>query len=79
MLRDSEFNKQVLNGVCGGQLPRVDISFLLSLPIYKVPLAEQTEVLSKIRTEKKLTESTEKLISIFNEKIKLKIKEMWGE
>ncbi|MCR0523235.1 N-6 DNA methylase [[Clostridium] innocuum] len=79
LLRDSEFNKQVLNGVCGGQLPRVDISFLLSLPIYKVPLAEQTEVLSKIRTEKKLTESTEKLISIFNEKIKLKIKEMWGE
>ena len=79
MLRDSEFNKQVLNGVSGGQLPRVDVSYLLSLPIYKVPLAEQREVLNKIRTEKELIESTEKLIAIFSEKIKLKIKEVWGE
>lgn len=79
LLRDSEFNKQVLNGVSGGQLPRVDVSYLLSLPIYKVPLAEQREVLNKIRTEKELIESTEKLIAIFSEKIKLKIKEVWGE
>lgn len=79
LLRDSKFNKQVLNGVSGGQLPRVDISYLLSLPVYKVPLAEQADLLNKIRTEKELTESTEKLISIFNEKIKLKIKEVWGE
>lgn len=79
LLRDSEFNKQVLNGVSGGQLPRVDISYLLSLPIYKVPLAEQTDVLNKVKTEKELTESTEKLISIFSEKIKQKIKEVWGE
>lgn len=79
LLRDSEFNKQVLNGVSGGQLPRVDVSYLLSLPIYKVPLAEQREVLNKIRTEKELIESTEKLIAIFGEKIKLKIKEVWGE
>ena len=79
LLRDSEFNKQVLNGVSGGQLPRVDISYLLSLPIYKVPLAEQTDVLNKVKTEKELTESTEKLISIFSEKIKQKIKKVWGE
>lgn len=79
LLRDSEFNKQVLNGVSGGQLPRVDISYLLSLPIYKVPLAKQREVLNKIRTEKELIESTEKLIAIFGEKIKLKMKEVWGE
>lgn len=79
LLRDSEFNKQVLNGVSGGQLPRVDISYLLSLPIYKVPLAEQTDVLNKVKTEKELTESKEKLISIFSEKIKQKIKKVWGE
>lgn len=79
LLRNSEFNKQVLNGVSGGQLPRVDVSYLLSLPIYKVPLAEQREVLNKIRTEKELIESTEELIAIFGEKIKLKIKEVWGE
>lgn len=79
LLRDSDFNKQVLNGVSGGQLPRVDISYFLSLPIYKVPLAEQAELLNKIGTEKKLTESTGELIVIFGEKIKQKIKEVWGE
>ncbi len=79
LLRDSEFNKQVLNGVSGGQLPRVDINYLLGLPIYKVPLEEQTDLLDKIRTEKELTESTEKLISIFNRKIELKIKKVWGK
>lgn len=79
LLRDSEFNKQVLNGVSGGQLPRVDMSYLLGLPIYKVPLAEQKDLLNKIGIEKKLTESTEELISIFSEKIALKIKEVWGD
>lgn len=79
LLRDSDFNKRVLNGVSGGQLPRVDISYLLSLPIYKVPFMEQREALDKIRTEKQLIESTEKLISVFSAKIESKIKEVWGE
>lgn len=79
LLKNPDFNKQVLNGVSGGQLPRVDISYLLSLPIYKVPLSEQRDILNKIKLEKELTESTETLISMFSAKIKSKIKEMWSE
>lgn len=77
LLRNSNFNKQVLNGVSGGQLPRVDINYFLNLPIFKVPLTEQKNIMDKIKTERHLTESTEKLIAIFNAKIQSKIKEVW--
>lgn len=77
LLRNADFNRQVLNGVSGGQLPRVDISYFLNLPTYKVPLAEQEEVVYKIQTEKHLTESTEQLIAMFRAKIESKISEMW--
>lgn len=79
LMRNSEFNKQVLNGVSGGQLPRVDLNYLLNLPICKIPLEEQKKLLDEIRTEKKLTESTEQLITIFTEKIESRIKDVWGE
>ncbi|MCM1210776.1 MAG: N-6 DNA methylase [Blautia sp.] len=77
LLRDSNFNKQVLNGVSGGQLPRVDINYFLNLPIYEVPLTEQSDIMDKIKTEKQLTKSTEQLIAIFSAKIESKIKEVW--
>lgn len=79
LLRRDVFNNQVLNGVSGGQLPRVDVNYLLNLPIYKVPLAEQAEIISKINKERDLTESTGKLIEIFTKKIREKIIEVWGE
>lgn len=79
LLRESDFNKQVLNGVSGGQLPRVDINYFLNLPICKVPLTEQKAVMDKIETERQLTESTEQLIAMFSAKIESKIKEVWGE
>lgn len=79
LFRDSNFNKQVLNGVSGGQLPRVDINYLLNLPIYKVPLNEQKAIINNIEKEKQLTESTNQLIAIFNSKIESKVKEVWGE
>lgn len=79
LMRDGEFNKQVLNGVSGGQLPRVDVHYLLNLPIWDVPLKEQEEILNKINKEIELTESTEKLIELFTIKIQDKIKDVWGE
>lgn len=79
LLRDDEFNQQVLNGVSGGQLPRLDVKYLLDLPIYRVPISEQTEILDKINSEKDLTQSTEKLIKMFSIKIQEKIRKVWGE
>lgn len=79
LLRNSDFNKQVLYGVSGGQLPRVDISYFLNLPIYKVPLAEQNRILNEIKEEKQLIETAEQIVTMFTSKIETKIKEVWGE
>lgn len=79
LFRDFTFNMQVLNGVSGGQLPRIDMNYFLDLPIAKVPIKEQSKLLKEIRKEEELVESNELLISIFKLKIEAKIKKVWGE
>lgn len=79
LMRKNDFNTMVLNGVSGGQLLRVDSSFLLALPIPLVPLEEQQRILDEIRAERALTEPTSCLIDLFNAKIKNIISEVWHE
>lgn len=79
LLRQSDFNSMVLNGVSGGQLPRVDTKYLLQLPVYKVPLDEQMQILQTIHKEQELTKTTEQLVNVFSAKIAARIREIWGE
>lgn len=79
LFRDATFNRQVLNGVSGGQLPRIDVSYFLDLPIAKVPMQEQRNLLKEIQKEEELIESNELLISIFRSKIETSIKRFWEE
>lgn len=38
LLRSAAFNSLVLNGVSGGQLPRISVEYLLNLPIQRVSM-----------------------------------------
>jgi len=79
LLREDVFNAQVLNGVSGGQLPRVDISYFLSLPIRQVPFDNQQRLLKQIETEQLLVDPSKELIEMFEEKLINRVNEIWGE
>lgn len=78
LLRNPAFNKMVLNGVNGGQLPRIDQAFLLSLPLQVVPLEEQNAIVAQLELERNLIDPSEKIISIFKEKIDKRIQQLWS-
>ena len=79
LLRNSDFNTMVLNGCSGGQLPRVDVDYLLNLPIPQVPVEEQQLLLDQIQNEKKMIEPSVQIIDTFSKKIKQRTSEIWGD
>lgn len=54
LFRAESFKTKVLNGVSGGQLPRVDIKYLLSIPIIKLSLEEQKRVLDELESYQRI-------------------------
>lgn len=79
LLRGADFNKTVLNGVSGGQLPRVGLNYLMDIPVKVVPIEEQQQSVDSFRTEKDMMDSAKQIISVFSEKIDRRIKGIWGE
>lgn len=79
LLRGTEFNKAVLNGVSGGQLPRVDLNYLLDIPVQIVPIEEQQRVIDSFHSERAMMDSARTIIDTFSKKITHRIKEIWGE
>jgi len=79
LLRGGAFNKSVLNGVSGGQLPRVDLNFLLDIPVQIVPKEEQQRSITMIRAEREMIGSVKKIVETFSRKTAYRIKEIWGE
>ena len=79
LLRSVAFNSLVLNGVSGGQLPRISVEYLLNLPIQKVSIEKQCSTLEQIKKEQSLITPCEEAISMFTEKIKSITKSLWGE
>lgn len=79
LLRGVDFNKSVLNGVSGGQLPRVDLGYLMDLPVQIVPIDEQQQSINMLRAEREMIDSTKQIIDAFSGKITRRIKEIWGE
>ena len=79
LLRTATFNSLVLNGVSGGQLPRISVEYLLNLPIQKVSIEKQCSILKQIKKEQSLIAPSEEVVSMFTEKIKSITKSLWGE
>lgn len=68
--------KQFMTGTAGQQ--RIDINYVKQYRIPVPSLEEQKMILDKISHEKSLVNSSRQLITIFSEKIEVRIKEVWG-
>lgn len=73
------FNDEVMNGIKGAQLPRVTYDYFSQIKVPFPPIDEQTAIMQQIEEEQKMVESSKKLIALFEQKIKDRIGEVWGE
>jgi type I restriction enzyme M protein len=62
-----------------GGLKRLNKNFVLNYPIFVPPMEEQKLIVQRIQQEYEIVEANKKLISIFEQKIKDKLSEVWGE
>jgi len=79
VLRSESFNKEVLKGLSGAQLPRVGWNYFSTLIVPLPPLSVQKEIVAKIEAEQEMVNTNKKLIEIYEQKTKDKIGEVWGE
>jgi restriction endonuclease S subunit len=79
ILSSSDFNKKVLQGLGGAQLPRVSWDFMSNLEVPLPPLEIQNAIVEQIEQERTAVESCKTLIALFETKIKNKIAQVWGE
>lgn len=68
--------KDISSGTAQPQLPIRDL-VLLKIPL--PPLSVQQEIVSQIEAEQEMVNGNKKLIEIYEQKIKDKIKEVWGD
>ena len=66
-------------GISGAQLPRVGWKHFSSIKIPLPPLSVQKQIVTQIEKEQSLVNANKELITLFEQKIKDKISEVWGE
>ncbi|MDD5032696.1 MAG: N-6 DNA methylase [Candidatus Pacebacteria bacterium] len=72
-----KMGKNNMTGSAGQQ--RLTNNFVSNYSILLPPIEEQTKIVSEIENESKHVESAKRMIEIYEEKIKAKIAEVWGE
>jgi type I restriction enzyme M protein len=78
-LRDEHFNQEVLKGIKGSQLPRIDFNYISKITIPAPPLEIQQSIVDRIEGEGQIIEGNKKLIEIYTKKIQDRINKIWGE
>lgn len=74
-----KFKSEVLKGIKGAQLPRVGYEYFTTIIIPKPPLESQDQIVVQIDKERELVNANKQLIEIYEQKIKDRIKKIWGE
>ena len=78
-LNSMEFENQVSNFVSGSAQPQLPIRVLSEIKISLPPIEIQNLIVEQIEKERAAVESCKTLIAMFEEKIKRKIGEVWGD
>ncbi|MCX6083297.1 MAG: N-6 DNA methylase [Chloroflexi bacterium] len=76
-LRSENFVIDVLKGLGGAQLPRVNFEYMTNLQIPLPPLDIQQKVIAHIELERAVIDGNRKLVDIFGEKVKKIIHQIW--
>lgn len=79
LMRDENFNSRVLAGIAGAQLPRVKTDYFFNLELPDIPFEEQKQIVADLEAEQKLIDANKKLITLYQQKIKSVVAEVWGE
>ena len=74
-----KFNSEVMKGITGAQLPRVNFNHLKQIKIPNPSVNTQKEIVQKIEEERKVIEGNKKLIEVYTQKIQDRINKVWGE
>jgi type I restriction enzyme M protein len=69
ILRNDEFNAEVLKGLKGAQLPRVSFEYLASLKIPFIPLETQKQLVAEAEQEEEIITANRRLIDLMERKI----------
>ena len=72
LLRSVHFNQMVLNGVSGGQLPRVDLNYLLQLPIQKIPIEVQQRIEAELNNYQNIIAASREVLANYRPSITCK-------
>ncbi len=78
-LNSTKGKTKMLAMVSGVAITRLTLTKLNEVQLPLPPLKIQKQIVAQIEEEQKLVEANKKLIEIFEEKIKAKITEVWGE
>jgi len=79
MLNTNTFLNQMNNFLSGSAQPQLPIRILVEIQIPIPPLETQNKIVAEIETEQQAVDHNKKLIALYEQKIKDKVKEVWGE
>ena len=77
--QSSKYWDQANKLVGGGAQPQFNANAISKIEVPIPPIEEQERIISKVEDEMSLIEQNKRLIQIFEQKIKDKINEVWGE
>ncbi len=78
LLLSSKFNEQVVQGLGGAQLPRVNWEFFSNIQIPLPPLAEQEALVAEVEGYQREIEVLKRKIAEHQEMIKMRVAAVWG-
>lgn len=73
-----EYWRQAKDLVSGGAQPQFNANAISKIMIPVPPLDEQDRIVNQVRIELDIIEENKRLIEIFQEKIRNKVSEIWG-
>lgn len=76
VLRDEKFNSEVMKGLRGAQLPRINFEYLSSLKIPVIPTEIQKRMVEEMEQEEEIITSNRKLIEVMEKKISAVLSEI---
>ncbi|HYT43701.1 MAG TPA: restriction endonuclease subunit S, partial [Methylomirabilota bacterium] len=79
VLKLSAFRQRMFEGGTGANIKSLNQGTLSNLTIPYPPMEVQKQIVSQLEEEQKLINTSDRLIEIFEQKIKDKIAEVWGE
>lgn len=78
-LTSESFNQYLRGAISGANINNLNSSILGNFKIPLPPIETQREIVAELEAEQQLINANKKLIEIYQQKIKSKIAEVWGE